>query len=316
MIVAAKAATGVSKVTLPYLWVAVGDSGKLYTSDLTDASSWTSRTSSFSTTLISGVASDGVSQYVAVGLSGKLATSPDGTTWTQRTSSFSTSSIQAVAYGNGVWVAAGNDNKLATSTDGITWTQRTTGGTTEVWTSVAFANGLWVILATNGAMRTATDPTSTWTSRTSTLTSGNQVYYDPTVAIWVAGREQGTTGALASSTDGTTWTARNAAVTPYGGAFASNTSVIVFGYPADSGGITSGVSSSTNGTTWTTRTLANTSFILRCAASDNQNLIIVMGTDGFKVQSSTDAITWTDRGAISGFSARFVCHSSGTPSIR
>ena len=38
------------------------------------------------------------SQWVAVGDTGNLTTSPDGVTWTQRTSGFGTSIIQAVAH--------------------------------------------------------------------------------------------------------------------------------------------------------------------------------------------------------------------------
>ena len=75
---------------------------------------WTQRTSSFGTTAIRALAYGG-GQWVAVGDSGKLATSPDGVTWTQRTSSFGTTAILAVAYGGGQWVAAGNAGALATS---------------------------------------------------------------------------------------------------------------------------------------------------------------------------------------------------------
>lgn len=303
-----------------YLWAAAGQSGNLYTTTSTSAASWTSRTSSFSTTDINGIASNGTSLFVAVGSSGKLATSPDGIVWTQQTSSFGTTGIGAVAYGNGVWVAVGNSNKIATSTDGVTWTQRTTGGAgTEAWCAVEYGNGLWVILDISGTMRTATDPTSTWTSRTSTLTVGNFVHYAKGRSVWIAGKDGGvTTGAFASSTDGLTWTARNAPATTktsYGAA-TSNASVAVI--------VTSDTTpsstwqSSTDGTTWTTRTPAVAAMAYTAAASDASNLMaFVPVTSGGKVQTSSDGSTWTDQGAVAvGFVCYSVCHSSGVPAIR
>ncbi len=75
---------------------------------------WTQRTSSFDTSAIYGVCY-GQGTFVAVGSSGKLATSTDGTTWTQRTSSFDTSIIGGVCYGQGMFVAVGENGKLVTS---------------------------------------------------------------------------------------------------------------------------------------------------------------------------------------------------------
>ena len=73
--------------------------------------------------------------WVAAGLSGKLATSPDDITWTQRASGFGTTAINAVAHNGTQWVAAGSSGLLATSPDGATWTQRTSGfGTSTIMT--------------------------------------------------------------------------------------------------------------------------------------------------------------------------------------
>ena len=75
--------------------------------------------------------------WVAVGQSGKLATSPDGVTWTQRTSGFGTSTIYDAAHDGLQWVAVGASGLLATSPDGITWTQRTSGFGTSIIYAVA-----------------------------------------------------------------------------------------------------------------------------------------------------------------------------------
>lgn len=321
MIIAAKGTVASAAATpLTYRWVSVGTSGNLYTSDSTTASTWTSRTSSFGTDIIRGVASNGSTLYVAVGDAGKLATSPDGITWTQRTSSFGADYILSVAYGkDGLWCATGASGKLATSPDGITWTQRTSGVATDIG-SVFWGNNLWMYGTTAGGLRTATDPTSTWTSRTSTLANPVTVYYDPTDAIWVAGNDTGTTGALASSTDGTTWTARTSSFTlttpsyfnEFRSIFTSNTTVQACG-----AGISLGnwdVQSSTDGITWTNRTPADITEAVWCAASDSSGLLVFQGS---KVQSSSDGTTWTDRGVTAaGITFMGICHSSGVPAIR
>lgn len=318
MIPAVSAATEGGAAGLPYQWVVVGDSGQLSTSTSTTTASWTSRTSSFGATTIWGVASNGISLYVAVGESGKLATSADGITWTQQTSSFGATAIRAVAYGNGNWVATGDNGTVATSSNGTTWTQRTTGISASFnVTSVAYGNGLWVIMNTNGDMYTATDPTSTWTSRTSTLSNGgiHAVHYFKGQSIWIAGIEAGTTGALASSTDGLTWTARNSTLSPVLGnmGIASNNTVAVISVLTSLVPTVNDFQSSANGTTWTDRTPAITNIVVVNGASDDAGLLCFVGTTS---QTSTDGVTWTSRAATSVSAPRQICHSSGEPSIR
>jgi hypothetical protein len=323
MILATKAAVAHSGAAgLPYQWVTAGANGYLYTSTTTDGSSWTSQTSSFGSDVIYGVASDGVSQYVAVGAAGKLATSPDGITWTQRTSSFGGDTILGISYGDGYWVAVGDAGKVATSTDGITWTQRTSGTPNQI-SSVAYGNGLFALGGSGGYLATAPDPTSTWTSRTSTLGQRVYLYYAPDQAIWVAWGDPGTSGAFASSTDGTTWTSRNSAVSLPApnvltrGGFSSTASVIAFGSTISFIGPTCDVQSSTNGTTWTNRTPGTSSDrIAGMAVDDAGNFIVCSDVIGGSFQSSTNGTSWTDQGGVTGRGFYAICHSSGTPSIR
>lgn len=304
---------------LSYQWVAVGTAGALYTSTSTTASSWTSRTSSFGTTDITCVASNGTTLYVAAGQSGKLATSPDGITWTQQTSSFGTTGILCIAYGNGYWVAGGGSTKVAYSTDGITWTQKTTGITGTTVYSIAYGNGLWVAQNDVGAIWTATDPTGTWTSRTSTVAQAGvqSVHYSTGVPIWVAGFDGGsTTNALASSTDGLTWTARNSASAInqfFADCVFSSNSTVVVNVARLSGATTMFAETSTNGTSWTNRTLADINQSTCKIASDDSGLFCLIGP---KSQTSSDGVTWTDRGTINASITGGICHSSGTPSIR
>ena len=99
-------------------FVAVASSGDNRVMTSPDGTTWTARTSGFSTTPIRDVTyGDGV--YVAVGDSGKLTTSTDGTTWTARTSAFDSTAMFGVGYGNGLFVAVGNTGKMTTSSSGI-----------------------------------------------------------------------------------------------------------------------------------------------------------------------------------------------------
>ena len=139
---------------------------------------WTQRTSSFSGTAIYGV-TYGNNMFVAVGGSGKLATSTNGTTWTQRTSSFDSTAIQSVTYGNNIFVAVGDHGKLATSTDGITWVQRTSSFSGTAIYGVAYGNNIFVAVGDYGKLATSTNGT-TWVQRTSSFDNKrhiNSVFY-------------------------------------------------------------------------------------------------------------------------------------------
>lgn len=296
---------------LPPRWLAGGYQDIFYSDDA-DASTWTSAAQPLSGNVYT-MASNGTDLIVAAGETGQLATSPDGLTWTSRTSSFSTSIIWGVAYGNGYWVAVGAAGKLATSTDGITWTQRTSGTANTIY-SIAYGNGTWAFVDSSGGISSTTDPTSGWTSRTSTLTSSsrNNLYYDPNVGIWIAGADSGTSGALASSTDATTWTSRDSAINIQYTVqcMISNSSVIAMAVTTNFASIYD-VQTSTNGTTWTNRTFAN--YATRGAAVDTNDFMIMAGA---RVQSSTDGVTWTDETGALAEQFQSVCHTAGLPSIR
>lgn len=194
----------------------------------TPAAVWTARVSSFGTTLIRAVAYNGSNLFVAVGQSGKIATSPDAITWTQRTSSFSgTDDILCVTFGNALWVAGGTGPKIATSPDGITWTQRTVpaSGATEI-IGVAYGGGLYSavsddpgdILPATGNYFTSTNGT-TWTERNSYANGAfTSLIFDGT--DFVAGAIDNNTSlpVIAYSSDGINWNQNS--ITSFGFGFA------------------------------------------------------------------------------------------------
>jgi len=248
---------------------------------------WTTRTSGFGTTGISGVTyGDGL--YVAVGGPGKLTTSTDGTTWTTRTSGFGTTFINGVTYGDGLYVAVGSSGKLTTSTDGTTWTTRTSGFGTTYITGVTYGDGLYVAVGGSGKLTTSTDGT-TWTTRTSGFgtTAINGVTYGDGVYVAV-----GRYGTLTTSPDGTTWTTRTS------GFGTDDIEGVTYGdgvYVAvgDDGILTT----STDGTTWTSRTSGFGSTNIN-DVTYGDGLYVAVGGSG-KLTTSTDGTTWTSR--TSGF---------------
>lgn len=99
--------------------IAFGTAGLILSS--TNGTSWTSRTSQFSTDIILQATWNG-SLFVAVGGSGKISTSPDGITWTARTSGTVNGLIGVAANpATGRTVATGGTGTVITSADGITW---------------------------------------------------------------------------------------------------------------------------------------------------------------------------------------------------
>lgn len=64
-------------------------------------------------------------QFVAVGDTDTILTSPNGTTWTQRAASFG-QNLQGVAWSGSSLIAVGTRELIATSPTGVTWTRQTT----------------------------------------------------------------------------------------------------------------------------------------------------------------------------------------------
>lgn len=153
---------------------------------------------------LEGVAWTG-SQYVAVGRSGAVQTSPDAITWTPRSSGTS-QHLWAVAWAGNLVVAVGDSGTLLTSPDGIAWTSRKMG-TTENLTSVAWSGTKIVAVGTYDIIRVSIDGVN-WTLHdtqigsllTSLVWTGWQ---------WVA---VGNDGMVTTSPDGMNWTPRGSGI--------------------------------------------------------------------------------------------------------
>jgi hypothetical protein len=198
---------------------ALSGCGVTTTTDV-NAAGWTT-SNSFGSTAINDVAY-GNGLWVAVGLSGKIATSADGITWTQRTLG-NTRALFSVAYGNGRWVAVGNSDAFSTpcaysSTDGITWSQVIASESTNAYslTEVTYKNNIWVIVGRKGNANqnplifVSTNGTS-WTQKTYTTNNGvYPVSVDYGNGKWIAITNY--QDIVVSTDNGTTWVSSSPSV--------------------------------------------------------------------------------------------------------
>jgi len=180
----------------------------------------------------------------------RVAVSPDGQIWSLY-SAPSSSSWDAIAYGNGVYVATASSASTTGlprsmySFDGKVW-RPSNINTTATWRSVCYGNNVFVAIGSSGA--SVSSDGITWGAPTTitgvgvlrSITYGNGIY----VAVGSSG-----TNRIATSTNGTTWTARLA---PQANAWYS----VVFHngmFVACSSSGTNRVMTSTDGINWTLR---------------------------------------------------------------
>lgn len=267
--------------------------------------SWTQvADSTFGISNINAVTFNGVDQYVAVGSSGKLATSEDGITWVSQDSGFSGSNIYSVAYGDGIYVIGGSAGKIATSIDGITWTLQSSsfGASTVLGITYSELANLWVAVGGSGKLATSIDGL-TWVQRTSSFgtTFINSVYSGPGFLVAV-----GYDGKLATSTNGVAWTQRSSSfissiIYSVSSAYILFDSNPLDGVPASlmevyfAVGDSGKVAYSTNGTSWTQIYPASSfgsSSIRTIVALDSY---IIAGSSAGKIGTTYSGLSWDQR---------------------
>ncbi|MDH5545070.1 MAG: hypothetical protein OEZ43_05720 [Gammaproteobacteria bacterium] len=242
----------------------------------TDATTWTSQTSSSSILNNRGyVASSGTTIVVGSDM-GVMESSTDGVTWTVRANS--NSPLYDHEYNAGLYVAVGKAGRIATSPDLTTWTNRTSGVSSDL-KRVEFLNGLWIAVGSSGVITTSSDGV-TWTSQSSGVAQALRgVTHDGTKYIAV-----GDLGVVITSSDAVTWASQTSGTTQTLHAIASNGTDIVA-----SGNTGTIITSSDSGVTWTTQT-AYSSRNLYALRWDGTNFNIVTRDDW---RTSSDGVTWT-----------------------
>ena len=288
----------------------------------TDGINWTSVLTGGSTTLAAGApriqdfAYTGTF-YVAAETQGTLATSIDGINWVYVYGRLGTSgqSLLSVDYTNSKYLVYGSQKNAYYSTDQISWTKAsfaTQIGTGVpninkiLWTgSIWYAGGTTTSGAFNSTLHQTSPDLVTWT---------NLSYAIPTV---YDAATNGTTVVIVTSGTGTLVTypanmSTNTVVTHGIGNFLraivrSSTLFVVVG----SGGI---IGTSTAGSTWTSRTSNTTNGLTSIDWSGS--IYVAGGTldagGSTVIVTSPDAITWTVRSAIPGFSSLNFIRWTGT----
>jgi hypothetical protein len=182
-----------------------GSSGLIWYRN-SDTTTFTEGSSGFAGTTVNGLASSG-SVAVAVGDSGKVASSTDGNTWTIQTSGVTTS-LKAVAFGAGTFVAVGSGGTMIRSSNGSTWSAISSAFSTVQINDVQYNAkiSLFVAAANSGLLASSSDGIS-WTLRTSG-TSANINNVASGVSTFVIAFVQPSTSTPTHrySYDGITWT--------------------------------------------------------------------------------------------------------------
>jgi hypothetical protein len=141
----------------------------------TNGITWTAGGSMGSTSQFYSLATNGTSQFVAVGLNTAIAavSSNQGAGWTQYAMP-SQQNWSSITYGSGVYVAVSGLTTVSTvgaySTTGSNWTQVTLP-TSAAWSSVTYGNGKFVAVASTGQVIYSTNGIS-WTASPTTTLSG------------------------------------------------------------------------------------------------------------------------------------------------
>lgn len=151
--------------------------------------------------------------FLAVSLGGgtSAATSPDGITWTARTLAGGVvTNVYSCCWSPelGLFAVITLNTAVQTSPDGITWTSNAISGNS--WARIKWVTelGLFVAVGITGTNRCITSPNGvTWTNRAIQAQAWRSVAWSKELGLLLA---VSSGGAISTSFDGITWTARTA----------------------------------------------------------------------------------------------------------
>lgn len=269
----------------------VGGSAAVYTSQ--DGVTWTGQppVSTDFEVWNSVISLDAVGgQYFALGNHGVLLNSPDLATWTLRTSGDFTG-LWDVTWGDNLFVAVGNDKTVRTSPDGISWTTRASNNPDWALFGVAWGDGWYVAVGggdSNQAL-TSTDGLS-WSPQTVVEASLTLESVARGAGLFVA---VGQNGAVYSSPDGVTWTARTIGISAADSFYdiSWNGSLFVAVGYSDVDPYSANYATSQDGITWTPQLLPWDQGAQSIVW--NGSLFVAVGHQA--ILTSFDGLTWTVR---------------------
>jgi hypothetical protein len=212
--------------------------------------------------------------------------------FTARDSTVPDQMLEAVTLAGTTIVAVGTSGVVVTSLDGETWTARSTGTSADL-TSIASSADVVVMTQYGTSTVFTSSDLVTWTPRD----AGPSAASGLSSIIWTGDEFVAVGGAIVTSTDGASWTAR-APGTPYwlsGVAQGGAQLVAVGGY----GGLVGQVVTSQDGVTWTEHDLTTAGF-LRAVTHDGARFVAVGDNSTFV---SSDGTTWTATSGPAGMAA-------------
>lgn len=264
------------------------------------------------------VANDGAGTYVAVGYragvgSRTMRSTDGGVTWTGQTvTAGGTDQFFRVMYvsGLGMWVAGGYTGATSlfyqSTNGGVSWTAVATNPFTGIINMLVYSPSLALLIGgcTGGQYATSTNGTA-WTLHTITANSWNlsDGAWGKDKFVIVGLDNTGTTGLIAYSTDGLTYTQTTSVLDHITGSGNTSPPVTSVAYSdildafAACALASPNVESSPDGIAWTQRTsMGNTAYNNTSIATDD-GLFVVGGFAGVMLTSS-DVKLWTLRGAV------------------
>lgn len=167
-----------------------------------DLNTWGSAITTVDTNVINGFTYANSKFVCSVTSQNYVKVSTNGTSWSTQSTGGGAGVATNIFFGNNKYVLLLSNSTLRHSTDGISWTPETTGF---VANDGIYANGLYVLVGGLGQIKTSTDLAS-WTTRVSEgsgefhrIAYGNNTF----VAVF---EQSSTTGKIAYSADGISWT--------------------------------------------------------------------------------------------------------------
>ena len=218
--------------------------------------------------------------------------------------SITSPTISAEPWAQVIWVrdlglfiavaTTGTTNRVATSPDGITWTGR--AAQAGAWKSVAWSPSLGLLVAVGNLTSVMTSADGiTWTLTTSAVAANDwrSVCWSDDEAIFVAVSNNGT-DRVATSTNGTTWTARSASAASGWCCVVRSDAAGYFVAVANSGAVTN--MTSADGITWASGNLTSAvNFVtivdgLSFSESGLPVLFVAGGVDTYLVGDGIDLV--------------------------
>ena len=143
----------------------------------------------------------GNGRFVAVGLQGRILTSPDGTAWTARNPGDGVESLTAVLHFEGRFLAAGAAGVTTSSVDGEAWEPGSTGSSADIL-GLAHGSGVGVVAVGRGGAILHSSAGLVWEPQSSPV--DGESWFDVAFGEdrFVAVGDRGT---VIESADGKTW---------------------------------------------------------------------------------------------------------------